>query len=134
MADLVALYSHFGSNTWLYDINSDGTVNSADVMSLVTQVFRTAMGDFNLDGVVDGSDYSLWKNHFGTGLYYSDGDANLDGHVDAADYTIWRDHLGFHTSPLGAGSGAGAVPEAPSISLAICGLACLIGFRGWKTK
>ena len=57
VADVNALYAQFGTHSWLQDINADGTVNSADVMSMVTQVFRSAMGDFNLDGVVDGNDY-----------------------------------------------------------------------------
>jgi alpha-amylase len=129
--DVNALYPHFGGTDWLYDINSDGTVNSADVASMVTQVFRSAMGDFNLDGVVDQSDYLAWKANFGSGSLYTQGDANLDGRVDAADYAIWRSHLGFHTVPLGAGSGA-AVPEPSGLVTSLLAMTTLLGV--WSTR
>jgi hypothetical protein len=130
-ADVGALYAHFGSHDWLSDINSDGVVNSADVLSLVTQVFRSAMGDFNLDGIVDNSDYLLWKSHYGSGSLFTEGDANLDGHVDAADYTIWREYLGFHVPALAAGAGSQtAVPEPTSIGLLGWCMAWIVGFLG----
>jgi hypothetical protein len=136
-ADVNALYAHFGTNTWLYDINADGTVNLADVTSIVTQVFRTAMGDFNLDGVVDNSDYLIWSSNLGSGTLYTLGDANLNGIVDAADYTVWRDHLGFHTSPLAAGGGgdaAAVVPEPPTVGLLVSCLAWIGGLRHWRPR
>jgi glycosidase len=130
-ADVNTIYGHFGSNNWTYDINSDGVVNSADVLSMVTQVFRSTPGDFNLDGVVDANDYAIWKANYGSGTLYTQGDANLDGKVDAADYTIWRDHLGFHTLPLGAGTGiAASVPEPPMLGLCGIGTACILILRG----
>src|SRR5437016_5999704 len=50
-------------------------------------------GDYNLSGVVDNTDYNLWRAEFRTTIE-STADGNGNGVVDAADYTIWRDHLG----------------------------------------
>jgi hypothetical protein len=82
--------------------------------------------DLNGDGQVDGLDYAIWKQNFGTAG--PAGDANGDGKVDAADYTVWRDAC---CGPFpGAGSGAGfgfgstTVPEPAScMLLASVGLA-----------
>ena len=47
------------------------------------------VGDYNDDGVVDASDYALWRN-----AGFLTGDYNGDGVVDAADYTVWRSNFG----------------------------------------
>jgi hypothetical protein len=80
-------------------------------------------GDYNGDGIVDASDYTVWKNAFGTANSAVDGNGN--GVVDAADYTIWRDHLGLHVS----GSGA-AVPEPSGMALlSVAGILMCAGRR-----
>ena len=53
LSDMTALYAGFGTTTWLTDLNVDGVVNIADVQTMVTNLFRTVAGDFNLDGQVD---------------------------------------------------------------------------------
>ena len=52
----------FRAGDWLYDMNVDGTVNIADVSTMITEVFRTMPGDFNLDGTVDAGDYVVWRD------------------------------------------------------------------------
>jgi MYXO-CTERM domain-containing protein len=50
-------------------------------------------GDANLDAAVDGSDYTLWADHYGmTDLSCGEGDFNGDGVVDGSDYTRWADN------------------------------------------
>jgi len=56
-------------------------------------------GDYDLSGVVDQGDYTVWKANFGQ-IGESPGDGNGDGIVDAADYTVWRDNLGRTTADL----------------------------------
>jgi hypothetical protein len=72
-------------------------------------------GDFNNDGVVNASDYVVWRNNGG-------GPLNFDA---------WRSHFGTtYGSGVGAGTAA-AVPEPTSVLLitcAVCGLA-LAGCR-----
>lgn len=79
-------------------------------------------GDANLDGYVEGADYTIWSdNYLQTGQSWQDGDFNGDGLVDGGDYTIWSDNYGLGPGP----AAAAAVPE-PS-SLALAGLGALIG-------
>jgi hypothetical protein len=82
--------------------------------------------DFNLDGVIDGADFSIWRDNMGleTAASFEHGDANGDGIVDAADYVIWRHTVGPTTS-FGAFAESGAsvnvVPEPTTIALALAG-------------
>ncbi len=70
-------------------------------------------GDFNGDGMVDASDYGLWRNAFGSASQLA-ADGNGDGVVDAADYVVWRKNLG--SSAAGSGTSA-AIPEPASLTL-----------------
>ena len=57
-----------------YDLNGDGCVNAADV-DVLAAAFGSQVGDpnydlrcdFNTDGLVDGTDYNLWRPHLGEG-------------------------------------------------------------------
>jgi hypothetical protein len=57
----------------------------------------TLPGDFNLDGSVDTSDYTIWGDHQHlSGALYTQGDANFNGTVDHDDWVIWAANYG-HT-------------------------------------
>lgn len=76
------------------DINWDGAITQTDASWMLLR-HGVPMGDFNLNGVVDGSDYSVWSSHFGASLTLSTGgftagDASFDGSVDTADFAMWR--------------------------------------------
>lgn len=61
-------------------------------------------GDFNRDGIVDSTDYVVWRK--GLGTLYTQG-----------DYDVWRSHYG-PTAITGAGAGANsAVPEPATLVL-----------------
>lgn len=79
-------------------------------------------GDANLDGVVDASDYVIWRNHKGAAGGWQDGDFNGDGVVDDADYNIWRANFGAHQPGSGAGLAGGSVPEPQSCALIAIGM------------
>ena len=53
-----------------------------------------APGDFNGDEMVDGDDFDVWKETYGSTVDLR-ADGNHDGVVNSADYTIWRNHNGF---------------------------------------
>jgi hypothetical protein len=50
-------------------------------------------GDYNASGVVDNTDYNVWRAEFGA-IFESPADGNGDGTVDAADYVVWRKNVG----------------------------------------
>ena len=54
------------------------------------------VGDFDRNGIVDASDYALWRKTKNTTTNLS-ADANGNGVVDQGDYTIWRANFGKGT-------------------------------------
>jgi hypothetical protein len=82
---------------------------------ILTSLLTDLAGDYNKDGVVDASDYTVWADSLGqagTGLA-ADGDGN--GVIEQADYNIWKTNFG--TSLVGAGGDAAAVPEPAALVL-----------------
>lgn len=86
-----------------YDLTGDSALTAADVTELVEAILGTRLGDFNLDGNVDGIDLAIWESEYGTLL---DGDDFLD----------WQRNAGFtNMAPLSAASAV--VPEPSSVVL-----------------
>ena len=55
---------------------------------------RKVPGDMNVDGVVDGLDYVIWSNNYGTGTTWMEGNVNGDGITDGLDYVVWSNNYG----------------------------------------
>ncbi|MEQ8846478.1 hypothetical protein [Botrimarina sp.] len=72
------------------------------------------LGDYNLDGVVDAADYTVWRDSLGNDANLA-ADGNQDGMVNQADYDVWVSNYG---ASLGVGE-AVAVPEPAMIWLVI---------------
>jgi len=91
-------------------------------------------GDYNLDGMVDAKDYSLWRDSLGqtgTGLA-ADGDGS--GTIDEGDYNLWKANFGASaTLPLAGTNAQQAVPEPATLWLLACGgLLCGTLRRRWS--
>jgi hypothetical protein len=107
------------------------TDNSFLTSPLFSNPFVTLPGDYNGDGVVNGTDYQTWRSNLGdTAGLAADGDGS--GVVDAADYVVWRKNVGRTWQDLAAGSGAvasGAIPEPSTAALAALASLCVLARR-----
>jgi len=118
------------SGSSIYTSNFDGATS----LSLATTdvlVRYTYYGDANLDGQVDGTDYSLIDNGFLNHLTgWQNGDFNYDGVVDGSDYTLIDNAFNNQgADPLAAVTAQIAVPEPASFGVVAIGLAALMRRR-----
>jgi fibronectin-binding autotransporter adhesin len=130
------------------DLTNGGTL-TADGEILVKYTYY---GDANLDGAVDGSDYSLVDSAYTynkthptsllTGWY--NGDFNYDGVIDGSDYTLMDNAFNQQGSSLGSNPaallatataqvGGPAVPEPTSVALLGMSAVGLLGRRARRS-
>ena len=84
-----------GSGDLAFDLNGDGTVDTADRDAWLAEAGAANLAsgnpyllfDLDLDGVSDGTDFVIWNsNKFTANANYCSGDTNLDGFVDGMDF------------------------------------------------
>jgi autotransporter-associated beta strand protein len=95
-------------------------------------VMATYPGDFNLDGVVDNLDRSIWAANVFTGTTWQQGDANYDGVVNGLDRDLWFSHLGL--PPLAAASPAAGVTPAPEPATLALLAASVVGLLAYACR
>ena len=115
------------------------TVSPADVL-----VKYTYYGDANLDGQVDGSDYSRIDNGYESQLTgWLNGDFNYDGVVNGSDYTLIDNAFNSQGVQISAevaaptaqiANATSAVPEPTSLGLLGIGALSLLGRRRRSTR
>lgn len=103
-----------GSHNAFFDLTEDGAVDLADRDAWLAEAgafnlpsgAAYQLGDANLDGVVDVSDFNLWNgNKFTMEAAWCSGDFNADGVVDVSDFNIWNGNKFTGTELLARGSG-----------------------------
>ena len=116
-----------GSHDPTFDLTDDGLVDLADRDAWLTQAGAEnlpsgnayLLGDADLNGNVDGSDFNLWNNHkFTSTAKWSQGDFNADGITDGSDFGLWN------VNKFNSAATASTVPEpnADMITVAILAL------------
>lgn len=83
----------------------------------------TEDADFDADGDVDGLDFLIWQEGFGTGTTQPEGDANNSGAIDSDDLAVWQTQYGA-AAALGSVT---SIPEPASLLLVLLGTACAAG-------
>lgn len=97
-----------GAGNWFYDF--------LDFELEVDAVATSVPGDFNGDGMVDLSDYVVWRDNLGaaTENALNGGGDQMNG-VDTGDYDLWKQQFGAGQS---SASATQAVPEPAAASFA----------------
>ena len=129
--DVDLICANIGGDPGLYDMDGDGDVDADDMVFHVETYLEfdlgsdgtidgqgTSCGDFNADGVVDGTDLSIMNANFGGAVGFAAGNANCDSTVNGTDLSILAGTFGnVATAP---------VPEPATMGLfALGGLALL---------
>jgi hypothetical protein len=88
-----------GRNDFMFDLNGDALVDANDVSEWLALGGALELnsgnpflvGDANLDGNVDISDFNIWNaNKFTLNASWCHGDFNPDGIVDISDFNVWN--------------------------------------------
>ncbi|TWT87483.1 hypothetical protein Mal64_30220 [Pseudobythopirellula maris] len=116
-----AAFYGYGS---FFGTGSLGVARQEAVKDFYESIAPVLVGDYNSDGVVDGADFTVWRDSFtqvGEGL---PADGNNDGCVCITDYHLWVQHYGETLADLiAAPAEAAGVPEPATWSLlALAGL------------
>ncbi|MCA9200387.1 MAG: PEP-CTERM sorting domain-containing protein, partial [Planctomycetales bacterium] len=108
----------------------DAIKNVEDRIAYVRDVVGTWMGDSNLDGEFNSSDFvqvfTEGKYETGQAATWASGDWNGDGEFTSADFVVAFTDGGYELGPRG---GVAAVPEPCSIVLIGIGLLGMLRIR-----
>ena len=116
--DVDILCANMGGDVGTYDLDDDGDVDEDDMVYLVEVIMGILRGDFNGDGLVNGTDLSIMSGSFGSDVGYAAGNANCDDVVNGTDLSIMSSNFGLLPTA--------AVPEPATMSLvALASLAML---------
>lgn len=91
------------------------------------------LGDYNDDGFVDASDYTVWRDAFGS-THTLPNEYASPNVVDAADYDVWKANFGASAAANGTGALTSAVvPEPTAFLLALAtALVLTVVLRGGR--
>ena len=117
-----------GTNPAAYDLNSDSLVNSGDINVWINDLFKSWVGDANLDGEFNSGDLVVV---LASGAYEQDtdavwttGDFDGDGRSGSGDLVAALSGGGYEAGPKAA---VAAVPEPSSLVLALLSFVSLVG-------
>jgi endonuclease/exonuclease/phosphatase family metal-dependent hydrolase len=123
-----------------------GTFDGASPANTDVLIKYTYYGDANLDGQVDGSDYTLIDNgfnHHGTLTGWYNGDFNYDGLIDGSDYTLIDNSFNTQTGNLTTAAlfadstaefGGTSVPEPTAVAVGLAAVLLTIRLRRHRAE
>lgn len=97
-----------------FDLNEDQAIDRHDIQFLIEDVFRSRLGDANLDGRVSFEDFLAMSANFGaSGVDYVGGDFDGSGSVGFEDFLELSANFGFASSGrmLSLKDGSAAIPN-----------------------
>jgi hypothetical protein len=84
-------------------------------------------GDYDADGVVDASDYTVWRDHVGAAAGSLPNDVD-GGVIGAKQYARWKANFGMERGAVGVST----VPEAGAFALVLACALASVSWRGWR--
>ncbi|MCA9264508.1 MAG: hypothetical protein KDA60_11690, partial [Planctomycetales bacterium] len=125
-ADIDELFAEIvrGTHVERYDLDADGLVDLSDRDAWLAAAGATnlptrtpyPLGDADLDGIADATDYGTWSNFKFTQVTgWSRCDFNADGHVDVKDFNIWNANKYRVTLSQYVALGVPRNPRAPAV-------------------
>ena len=106
-----------------YDLNGDMLVDTQDVNVWVKDLFKSWIGDANLDDEFNSGDLvevlSAGAYEVDVDAFWTSGDFNGDGRANSSDLVVALSDGGYEQGPLGA---VASVPEPSSLVLVLLGL------------
>jgi hypothetical protein len=110
-------------------VNELGDFIAANMVAANLVDVQPLAGDYNNDGVVDASDYTVWRDHEGSEVE-TEIDGDKSGIVDNGDLEVWKNNLGHHQGGGGGGiAGGNAVPEPSTGLIVLFGAATMLWYR-----
>jgi hypothetical protein len=134
LLDLDDLTSQSASNTHplAFDLNGDSFVNDGDITIWVKELYKTWIGDADLNGEFNSSDLvtvlAAGTYETGAAAVWSTGDFDGDGLATSSDLVAGLADGGYEQGPL---AGVAAVPEPHTLVLT-CLAACAV--FGWSRR
>lgn len=132
-ASLESEFTNAAHNTFVDEATGAGAFrvlydgDNPSVLLTDYQPVRFLAGDFNGDGFIDASDYTVWRDHAGSPAGTLWNDPTRDA-IGASQYEVWQANFGAALDPLASGVAA-AVPEPGAGLLAAALLAACLGQR-----
>ena len=131
--DLLSAEIQAGTNSAKFDLNGDGSVNSADLNQFVESPdkLNTYIGDSNLDGEFNSSDFvvvftaSEYEDAVDGNSTWATGDWNGDGDFNSSDFVSAFSAAGYEQGPRPPV----AVPEPASELILLLGATMPLVFR-----
>ncbi|MCA9196498.1 MAG: hypothetical protein KDA87_03130 [Planctomycetales bacterium] len=127
--DLLTAASASGDGNVSFDLTNDGKVDDADVSTWAVSLKNTWIGDANVDGEFNSSDFvqvfTAGKFETNQSAVWSEGDWNGDGFFNSSDFVVAFTDGGFE---LGPRSEVAAVPE-PTTAVTFMGLLGILALR-----
>lgn len=114
-----------GSTDKRLDLNEDNVVDVNDLHFLATDLMDTAVGDANLDGEVNFTDFLTLSDNFEQAGGWGQGDFNANERVDFGDFLLLSENFGTTSGQAAAAS----VPEPKGGYLAAVAALGLLGLR-----
>ena len=111
--DLLSVAVQGNSTDTAFDLNEDGTIDSADRDFWIEDLFGTLPGDTDLNKSVDFRDFLTLAANFGLEGGWADGEFTGDGVIQFPDFVRLAQNFGLSTEAT-----AQAIPEPTSGALA----------------